>query len=604
VILSRNQSVQRHSTVAHLVHHERINVDLNNLWSDSVTRFQVIQPGDNYYYIQLVGPLAQTQMDAPVVTMLSQPPAITPTASLSLNVPGIEIALAGGKSVGMTLQIEIIKAGQRGTPLQIPVTINASLLDSGMALAVDPPWLNPRSVTLSNGGTANSPSLVGMIGAQQPEVGDGYATEFTFTHNLNGTRVLVAVIDNNTDIRLPDDQYICKIQDSNNVVVTFPTPPTLNQYTIVVATMYATPYYQNLNLQISDIGGLQTALSNLSNAGTTNPLEFWPTIPVAKLPQIPITQITGNFAATVLPSNLCYLDSNNWVPLANINPAIPRVASDGSVVYSTNATSNNPTYQTLITKEGNISNTLITQLASSPSFTQAVQSVLAGTAAPPQSGTVIPFSAKSEVIGFPSSLTLPTPNAQGAYPNDKFLHVAPSLLWSDSNLQASYNRELWRLPLNDKLWADGSSVQIDWGVALQVLRPNCGVQYQLVAELGTYTSDSSYLSVTWNTTEPIFTQNILLTEELVIHSFALTLTRALVSGTDTFTLAQTLYGAKTVNSNPPSTANSVLRSRLINLETENTSVQADPRGWISWGLVASTTAASNVIQPQALIATL
>lgn len=210
-------------------------------------------------------------------------------------------------------------------------------------------------------------------------------------------------------------------------------------------------------------------------------------------------------------------------------------------------------------------------------------------------GITIPFTPKAEVIGFTG--TLPTPSATGTgFTNSQFSHRPPSL-----GTASSFDRELFRISLNESQFALGRTLQIDWGVSLQVLRPTCGVQYTHVVEIGEYTTEGSYLDINWNTTAPVFAQPIVLTEEMAVHSFGLTLNRGLVGTSDTITLTQQLYGVATGNNGAaPTNANFALRARLIDLETEN---KPDPRGWISYGVVPSQTAASGVAVAQAVIST-
>lgn len=562
---------------------------LNNLFSDGITRFTVIQPGSNYYYVQFVGPLALTTYAAMTVTMISQPPQITPAASLSLNVPGIEVALAGAKSVQMVLEIEI-NDGEPGTPVQVPVTVNAAMLDSQMALAVSPTWLSQQAEALA-AAPSNNPNLavIGMVGYEDPNVGDTVALQWTITHNIGTRFVLIEVVDNNTNIVLPDSEYTAQILNENQVKITFATTPTENQYTVIISGAFATPYYNNLTLNISNITGLQTALDALSVAG--NPLDLWPTVPLASLPSIPFSKLSGLISASQLPTNVCLLDSNSWVPLINMNPAVVRVASDGSLVFSSDG---GTSWTQLLTAAGVINPSLLGNLAQVPAFVSAVQAVLAGQGVSVPAGQLIPLQARNEIIGY-TGIAL-TPDPKTGYSNSQITRLAPLL-----TAPGDFDREVWRLALNDKMLVDGSSVNISWGVSLQLIRPNCAVQYNLVVEIGTYTTSGSYLSIAWNTTTPVFSQAVVLTEEMTIHSFALSISRALVSGVDTFTLAQTLYNKTSVN-NPaaPSSANFAVRCRLINLETEGSPSPA--RAWISYAVVPGTNS-PNGTQAQAVIST-
>ena len=193
-------------------------------------------------------------------------------------------------------------------------------------------------------------------------------------------------------------------------------------------------------------------------------------------------------------------------------------------------------------------------------------------------GIVIPLQQISEVIGYKGSVSpdaalglkdsqLPMPHA-----------LAPS---------SKFDKELWRVAVNDKMFALGRKLTIDWGVSLQLLRANCAAEYKMVVEKGEYSSDGSYLNVNWNTTAPVISQPIVLTDEMTVHSFGIQMNRGIVGTTDTITLTQQLYGIATGNNTAaPSNANFAIRSRIISLETESVT---PAKGWISYGVVPSIT---------------
>ena len=561
---------------------------LNAMFSDGVTRFTVIQPGSNYYYIQFVGPLALTTFAAMTVTMLSQPPQITPAAALDLNVPGIQIALVGQSSVDMVLQLEIIN-GTPGTPILLPVTINAALLDSEMALAVDPHWLSDNISGLSIPNNPTQAVAVGLLGYQEPEVGDTVATSFTVNHNLGTVDVFIEVIDNNTKIRLPDDQYTATIPNGNQVIFTFTSAPTLHQYRMIVTSAYATEYLPQLSLTIDDVAGLRAALNALSSQG--NPLDFWPTIPLSKLPLIPFSQMIGTLPAALLPSNVCLLDANGDVPLANIPSSIPRLMPDGSLAVSFDG----KTWTTILAPDGTLAPGIFGDLSKVPSFVSSVLAVLAGNGVTPTGVITTLFQPITEIIGYRGPALTPDPLL--GYKDSQLPN--PHLLVPGS---AAFERELWRVSINDKQLITGRTLTVDWGVALQLIRANCAAEYTLVLEQGVYADSGSpsRLNITWNTDSPIFSQVIVLTKELTVHSFGVLIERLLVSGTPTNHLTESLYGVPTVNNDAaPGTANFALRCRLISLNTETAS---PAKGWIYAGLVASTQPLNTTATtPQAVI---
>ena len=551
---------------------------LNNLFSDGVTRFSVTQPGKNYFYVEFVGPLALQSHPLMSVTMESQPPLETPTATLDLGGPGFALALNGGMSTKMRLEIEI-NDGQPGTPIQSDVTILAAMIDSQMALYRPPWWLdNATEIPADSGQT-----LIGARGYLAPEVGDGVALNFTITHNLGTLSPIIQLIDNTSNIVLPDTMYTATVVNMNAVRVSFPEAPLWGEYRLVATSPQNTPYRENLIINIGDVIGLQEALNGLSAQG--NPLDLWPLIPVSKLPKIPFSKMDGRMPDSLLPADAAILDANKFLPLANLPPEVLRMAPDGSVVYrSSTLNGTNAVWTTLLTPGGQISSNALGDLASVPVFVQAVQQVLAGLDVAPQ-GLVIPLYPKTELIGYEGGTV--AVGKTGWDPSKlptRAMPIVPSLC----------DRELFQVAVNEAMLSQGRTFDLDFGVALQALLSNCSLEWSLVVELGTFSDQNTLLNVSWSNT-PVFTQKILLTEERTVHSFGLSVVRQ-ASG---FSLEQKVYGNKTRNDSAgPSSSNFAVRARLTALKTQPTS---NPRGWISYALVASSMGGSSLTQPQAHI---
>ncbi len=202
-----------------------------------------------------------------------------------------------------------------------------------------------------------------------------------------------------------------------------------------------------------------------------------------------------------------------------------------------------------------------------------------------------PLTVLSECVGY---LGTAKSDPKTGYLSTALPNRPPSLAVS-----SNYDRELWSVPMNSSMLSLGRTLSIDWGVTLQALRANCGVSYNLVVEIGNYT-ESGGLAVTWNTGSPVFVQPIVMTEDLITHSFGVYISRLMVGSTDTLHLDQQKYGITTGNNAAaPSSADFVIRCRLIGLSTESS--QSDPRAWISYGLVPSLTAANGASAAQVKI---
>ena len=74
--------------------------------------------------------------------------------------------------------------------------------------------------------------IAGKTGKVAKEIGNGTATEFTVTHNLNTQDVVVMVREN----KAPFAQVITDVEvtDVNNIKVKFAKPPKANEYKVVI----------------------------------------------------------------------------------------------------------------------------------------------------------------------------------------------------------------------------------------------------------------------------------------------------------------------------------------------------------------------------------
>jgi hypothetical protein len=238
-----------------------------------------------------------------------------------------------------------------------------------------------------------------------------------------------------------------------------------------------------------------------------------------------------------------------------------------------------------------LSSTLASLTATVTELAAILPSTAGAGSSTPGLAVSFPLTVLSECIGY---LGAAKADANTGYLATALPNRPPSLAVS-----SNFDRELWSVPMNSSMLSLGRTLSIDWGVTLQALRANCGVSYNLVVEVGNYT-ESGGLAVTWNTASAVFSQPIVLTEDLITHSFGVYISRLMVGSTDTMRLDQQKYGTTTGNNAAaPSSANFVIRCRLIGLSTESS--QSDPRAWISYGLVPSLTSTNGASVAQAVI---
>ena len=282
---------------------------------------------------------------------------------------------------------------------------------------------------------------------------------------------------------------------------------------------------------------------------------------------------------------------------------------------------------------------LTTAIAGSPAFSSAVNSVI-GTLQVPGAMTM-PIAAISEVLfstptngpaiansrppymlpqivaASPTSLTtttLPTITANSVWQNNsgsalsipggggirtgtvatagfigsdgRMLFPAAKRLTTNSYFPESFKRELWRLWIDDKMLPVGKTFSVAFAVALQLINATCDAQWVLVIEkgvadagtTGSPSPENFSSGITWDETNPLVKQRIILTQNQMVHSFG-----AIIANTSTGITAQgNYYGASYTAPAAPASANFVLRARLIEFDTENSVSTA--KGWVSYSL--------------------
>ena len=162
-----------------------------------------------------------------------------------------------------------------------------------------------------------------------------------------------------------------------------------------------------------------------------------------------------------------------------------------------------------------------------------------------------------------------------------------------SYFPTGFDRELWRIFINDKMLRLNRTLDVQFGLALQLLAATSNAQWLLVIEKGTAPEDTTpstpaanLQNVVWDA-EPILSQRIIITGNQQTHSFGTRIKRSLVSLADTITMDTLLYGVwEGADSLAPDSANFALRARLIQFDTEN-ALASDARGWIASEIIGA-----------------
>jgi hypothetical protein len=154
---------------------------------------------------------------------------------------------------------------------------------------------------------------------------------------------------------------------------------------------------------------------------------------------------------------------------------------------------------------------------------------------------------------------------------------------TNSYYPTDMERELFIIAMNDRLLRPGDALQITFDLSLQVLKTLTRCQYLLQIEWGTVPQDASpspiginLSDVVWDN-DPMLQQRIIVTSLKQTHSFGVAVRRSVA---DVMAADKLIYavwegvGATAV----PTSANFVLRARLLEFDTEN-SVSA-PKGYV------------------------
>jgi len=584
---------------------------MNDLFTDGAERFRVTQPSARYYYIEFVGPLAMAAQALLEITMENQPLLETPVGKLPLTGPGVEVALDGKPSADMMIEIELINAGESGTPVLAPITVINDMIDDPMAIANDPAWLEEQLDPVAWLEHDHSQVFHGER-HYVALVGNDVLGIFVYEHNLGTNRLHVTLWENGgTNLRVPDNLYEAKKLDDNRVQVTFPDVPTANQYVILISSIGPDSYFLGHYHTISEIIGLQAILDALTAAG--NPADFWPNIPVEKLPlSIPWDRIGGGTTIpdARIPATIPRLNEKGVLELSAIPLGVPRVdPATGELVYwGIDQATGDPIRRVLADATGSIVfdaipnrdtpeqikivvpdlsleypplKTSATRAATYRALLRAVKptaladitTLMVGSALPDPSAhadVVLQWSGTVQEVTVPGSATrrggLLT-RATAPFVACDGAHWFAAEEFAGTYYPYEFNQEVFDVPVQADMLSVGTYFEIQWTLLAQLLGPRRG-QYVMTLKLGTPAAvaggmGTNLASVTFGTT--LFEKQILLSEAETQHAFAYRVRRPAEA---TFTAEQRLYLAWAA-ATAPTTAAFVLRGELNRFDAED-----------------------------------
>ena len=154
-----------------------------------------------------------------------------------------------------------------------------------------------------------------------------------------------------------------------------------------------------------------------------------------------------------------------------------------------------------------------------------------------------------------------------------------------------YEVELFRVPVNGEQLRVGRTLEVKFGLVLQMLAQT-DAQWRIVvdaANLAQITSPDDQglnLSAADYNQIAMLDHRVLLTQALTPHIFGVQILRRLLDGNVEVTANKNLYGTYTGTGGAPATGDFVLRARLINFDIAEAG--GDVRGWVGYRLAGVT----------------
>jgi hypothetical protein len=150
-----------------------------------------------------------------------------------------------------------------------------------------------------------------------------------------------------------------------------------------------------------------------------------------------------------------------------------------------------------------------------------------------------------------------------------------------------YEVELFRVPVNANQFRVGRTLEIKFGLVLQMLAKT-DAQWRVVIDAANLSEVTSPAVQGMNISSADYNQNklmdhrIMLTQALVPHILGVRLVRSLSGENIVITADKNIYGTYESTIGAPAGASFILRARLINFDIANTA--DDVRGWVGYAL--------------------
>ncbi len=544
-----------------------IETALNNLFSDSQTRFAVTNPEPYNAYIEFKGPLAGQPQDLVVAEVGSVEPGDL-TFSLDLNTAEVFAALRDVATISAQFEVELEIANDDDLPettgkvitlFRESVAIVRELQWQEMAAAAGIDWLRPPQPRdyipfTRDQIITGSQHYMGVIG-------DGVEREFTLDHNLGTDALHITLRENASNgRRLSDNEYSVSFADTNSLTIKFPEssdPPATDSLAVTITSAGPKSAFEAHTHTIEQIIDLVAELDSLRNRVTA--LE-------AVVPNL------GALSSTTSSSGAF------TIPIPEISEVLFLPASAGnvftkSIVDSSKLASRAP-YLLPAVHTANVG----------VLWALPLPSPIAGQVWQNQTGADLQIPGGGMVRGSTVS------DGEFVASDGRILYRANQAGNTISYFPSAFERVLWNLYINEKMLGVGKTLKVEFGLSTQLVKATSQAQWMLVIEKGEAPSETdgnpeiNLLNVVWDTANPILKQRLILTPVATLCYAGCNVYRSTLGA---ITCDRVLYGGhENANASAPASANFALRCRLIEFDTENNVTTA--RGWVTYQLVKPT----------------
>jgi hypothetical protein len=154
---------------------------------------------------------------------------------------------------------------------------------------------------------------------------------------------------------------------------------------------------------------------------------------------------------------------------------------------------------------------------------------------------------------------------------------------------ATYERSLFEVAINDKMFRANQTLSFDFDVAVQTKNATAPVQWWVMVDVGEVTTASTPVTQSSNITGitynsyPILAQPVVVVSQLQRHKFGVEVIATATTNSVVMSANQIAYGlASSAVSAAPSGRNFILRGRLANFDVADNF--SDPRGFVGYAI--------------------